>query len=437
MTTTKKPERSVLKLGLGVDVFTAARQRIAWTFDTFPHIYLSGPSGKDSGAMMHLVCEEARRRGRKVGVLFLDLEAQYTLTVEHVREMFELYADVIDPYWLAIPIHLRNAVSMMEPYWMCWDPQRLADWVRPQPKEAITDWTRFPWYTPPWTDESGRRTAMEFEEIVAEFGHWWGKGEATACFVGIRSDESLNRWRTISSRRKERFENKGFTTWKGRAVFNIYPIYDWATEDIWTYFGKTGLPYNRLYDRMHAAGLTIHQMRICQPYGDDQRRGLKLYHVIEPETWSRVVARVEGANLGALYCGKRGNILGNGKVSLPDGYTWEGYTMFLLDSLPDAEREHYKNKIAVFVQWWRDKRGIEMQDEAEPKLEAARKVPTWRRVCKVILKNDHICKGLSFGQQTSTPQAFEKYRKIMRKRRNQWGIFSDLPLNSTGPRPGH
>lgn len=30
---------------------------------------------------------------------------------------------------------------------------------------------------------------------------------------------------------------------------------------------------NRLYDLMHQAGLTIHQQRICQPYGDDQRKG--------------------------------------------------------------------------------------------------------------------------------------------------------------------
>lgn len=423
--TRSERERSLLKRGLGVDVLTAAKQRIAWVFDTFPRVYLSGPSGKDSGAMMHLVCQEARRRGRKVGVLFLDLEAQYQLTVEHVREMFELYADVIEPFWLAIPIHLRNAVSMMEPYWIAWDPSCPDIWVRSQPPQAITDWTRFSWYRPPWKDEHGRLTAMEFEEIVEEFGHWWGQGEATACFVGIRSDESLNRWRTIASDRKARLEDLVWTTWKGRSVFNVYPIYDWTTEDVWTFYGRTGLPYNRLYDLMYQAGVPLSQQRICQPYGDDQRRGLKLFSVIEPDTWSRVVARVEGANMGALYCGVRGNVLGNGKVTLPKGHTWESYVRFLLDSMPEAEREHYQNKIAVFINWWREKRGVEMMDEADPKLESARKVPTWRRVAKVILKNDHLCKGLSFGQQRSSPTAYEKYKEIMRKRRRSWGIFAD------------
>ena len=411
------------KRPLTISVLEAAQQRIAWVFDSFARIYLSGPSGKDSGAMMHLVCLEARRRGRKIGVLYLDLEAQYAITIEHVREMFALYADVIEPFWLAIPIHLRNAVSMRAPYWVAWDPERLADWVRPPPPEAITDLGSFPWYRPPWTDPNGQRTAMEFEEIVDEFGAWYGGDESTACLVGIRSDESLNRWRAICKRRKSRIENKGWTAWKGGRLVNIYPIYDWATEDIWTYFGREQLPYNRLYDRMHQAGLKLSQMRICQPYGDDQRRSLNLYHVIEPETWTRVVARVEGANQGALYAGKRGNILGNGAIEKPEGHTWESFATFLLESMPEVEADHYRDKIAVFIAWWRDKRGLTIVDEADPKIEAKRKAPTWRRICKVILKNDRLCKGLSFSQQRSTVTAYDNYKKIMRKRRDRWGIF--------------
>ena len=424
-------ERTDRKIGLGIDVLTAAQQRVAWAFDTFPHLYVSGPSGKDSGVMMHLVCLEARRRGRKVGLFYMDLEAHDPLTVAWLREMFAMYADVIDLYWLAIPIRLRNAVSMFEPYWIAWDPACVEQWVRPQPVEAITDWSRFPWYRPPWTDSNGFRVAMEFEEIYEEFGHWWAKGEAVGCFIGLRADESLTRWRALTSKRKSTLENKLWTTWKGRSVFNVYPIYDWTTEDIWTYYGKTGLPYNTFYDLMHKAGIPISQQRICQPYGDDQRRGLAMYSVIAPDLWVKLVGRVAGANMGALYCGKRGNILGNGKVMLPPGHTWESYVRFLLDSMPPVEADHYRDKIAVFINWWQEHRGMAMLDEADPKLEAARSVPTWRRVCKVILKNDHLCKGLSFGQQRSTATAYEKYKKIMRKRREKWGIFDDSAKANT------
>ena len=232
--------------------------------------------------MMHLACAEARRRGRKIGVLYIDLEAQYTCTIDHVREMVALYGDVIDLHWVALPLHLRNAVSMAEPYWICWDPEHEERWVRRPPPEATTDPSRYPFYAPPRTRRDGTRTAQEFEEFVDLFSHWYADGQATACLVGIRSDESLNRWRTIAKARKSRIEGKPWTTWKGGHVVNVYPIYDWRTEDLWTFHGRTGLPHNPLYDLMYKAGLSIHQMRICQPYGDDQRRGLAMWHVIEP-----------------------------------------------------------------------------------------------------------------------------------------------------------
>jgi predicted phosphoadenosine phosphosulfate sulfurtransferase len=398
------------KVGIGIDVLTAARNRVAWVFDNFPRIYLSGPSGKDSGAMMHIVCQEARLRGRTIGVLYVDLEAQYRVTIDHVREMFALYADVIDPHWVALPLNLRNAVSMVQPYWCCWDPEARESWVRERPDGAITDPEHYPFFS----------HRMEFEEFIEHFGHWYSEGQATACFVGIRCDESLNRWRAIVKKRKSRLKGRAWTGWRGGSLFNAYPIYDWRTEDIWTYFGRERLPYNCLYDAMCRAGLSVHQMRICQPYGDDQRRGLALYHVIEPETWARVVARVAGANSGALYAGKRGNILGNGKVDLPDGHTWESFARLLLDTLPEGEREHYDTKISIFLRWYRE-RGfpVGIPDEADAKLEAERTVPSWRRICKVILKNDRMCRGLGFSQHKSSH--YERYMARQRDRKEATG----------------
>jgi len=314
---------------------------------------------------------------------------------------------------------------MMQPYWVSWDPEERERWVRQPPTHAVTDLAKYPFYKPPWTMADGTRTAQEFEEFVEHFGHWYsGDGKvATACLVGIRSNESLNRWRAIVRSRKSRLEGKSWTAWKGSTLFNVYPIYDWRTEDIWTFHGKTGLPHNPLYDLMYKAGLSIHQQRICQPYGDDQRRGLAMWHVIEPDTWAKVVARVSGARYGALYCGKRGNILGNGHVTLPESHkTWESYVMFLLESLPAYEREHYENKIAVFRKWWLDHHGMAIIDEASYEIEAAKKAPTWRRVAKTILLNDRMCRRLSFSQQRSSETTFERYRKIMKRRREKWGI---------------
>lgn len=398
------------KKGLGVSVLVAARQRIAYVFDSFQKIYLSFSAGKDSTVMLHLVMEEAQRRNRKIGLLLIDLEAQYKLTIDHALACFSRYQSCIDPFWVSLPIALRNAVSMFEPKWLCWDPERQADWVRTPPKSAIRDESAFPFF----------HRGMEFEEFIEHFGHWYGGTSLTACFVGIRSDESLNRYRTIAGR-KSSFQNNQWTTYKSGLVYNAYPIYDWKTEDIWRYHATTKLPYNRLYDVMHQAGLSIHQQRICQPYGDDQRKGLWLYHVIEPETWGRVVARVNGANSGSLYAQESGNVLGRIKISKPDGHTWQSFANLLLSSLPPPSREQFEDKITVFLHWY-EQRGFPhgIPDEADAKMEAARQVPSWRRVCKALLKNDYWCKSLSFTMTKS--EAFKKYRKVMKNRRLKWGI---------------
>lgn len=396
------------KIGMGVNVLTAARDRIAWTFDNFPKVYVSFSGGKDSGAMTHLVMAEAIERQRKVGMLFVDLEAQYKLTIDHIQEIYDLYADHVEPYWVALPIHLRNAVSQYQPHWVCWDTGARASWVREPPSIAITDTEHFPFY----------RHAMEFEEFVPEFGKWYAQGQLTACFVGIRTDESLNRWRTIAAGRKQCMDGKRWTTWCGGPVYNVYPIYDWRTRDDWIYFAKSGKPYNRLYDRMHQAGLTIHQMRICQPYGDDQRKGLWLFHIIEPETWGRVIARVNGANQGALYAQESGNVLGNLRITKPIGHTWESFALLVLGTMPARPAEHYRNKVAVFLRWYQS-RGYPNGIPDDGPLDKSQ--PSWKRICKAILRNDYWCKGLSFSQHKSA--AYEKYLKLMNRRRREWQLI--------------
>lgn len=395
---------------LDVDVLTAARQRIAWTFDSFPRICVSFSGGKDSTVMLHLAAEEARARGRRIAVLFIDWEAQYRHTIDHVHEMLDLYRDCIDPWWIALPLTTTNACSQIDPEWTCWDPSKRDLWVREPPPEAITDPERIPfWYE-----------GITFEHFVERWGRWFSGDVATGHLVGIRAAESLNRWRTIAKRRKSRLEGKPWTAWKGGCSFNVYPVYDWKTEDVWTFHARTGLPYNRIYDRMHEAGVPPHNMRICEPYGDEQRRGLWLFHALEPATWARVCARVAGANGGALYAQERGNILGNQRIALPDGHTWRSFAMLLLDTMPETTAEHYRDKISRYVWYCTEKLHVPVPDE-QPGDTGSKDVPSWRRICKVLLRNDYWCQGLSFSAQK--PEAYERYKKIMRRNREKWGIL--------------
>ncbi len=373
------------------DVYTAACKRLDIVFKKFDKVYVSFSGGKDSGILLNLALEKAREHGRlPLDVLFIDLEAQYSHTIDYVTEMLSL--PDVRAHWICLPIHLRNAVSQIHSHWMCWDPDKKDAWVREMPTHpgVVSDPAYFDFF----------HTGMEFEDFALKFAEWFSGGDTeTACLVGIRTDESLNRFRTLRNRRKETFEDHRWSTNIAPHVYNFYPIYDWKARDIWIANGRFRFSYNKIYDLMHLAGVPPRVMRICQPYGDDQRKGLHLFKLLEPETWTRVVARVEGANFGNRYANDQG--LGYRKIVLPPGHTHKSYAKFLLSTMPPHLARHYRQKIYKFLNWWRkharETGYTRIPDIADPKLEAAKKAPSWRRVCKVLLRNDYWCLGLSFG----------------------------------------
>lgn len=394
------------KTFLNKSVLEASRERISATFDDFEKIYISFSGGKDSTVMTHLVLEEARKRGRVVGLLIIDLEAQYSNTITHIEKMVEMYEDAIDLHWFCGELLLRNAVSDFEPKWVCWDESKKASWVREKPRLA-SDLSQYDFYVP----------KMEFEELMVIFGKWYAKGEPCAAFIGIRSDESLHRYRAITAN-KEGLTHKGYkwTTKISDGLYNVYPIYDWRTEDIWVFHLKNpALPYNKIYDLMTKAGVKFSNQRLCQPFGDDQKKGLWLYHLLEPETWVKLLKRVSGVNSGALYVQEKGSVSGAGYVEKPDGYTWQEYTNFLLKSLPVKMQKHYRKRFIKFIAGWKQRGYNKIPDEAPHELEVKCWAPSWKRMARCILRNDYYCKGL--GQTQPLSEAYKKYKAIKEKRR--------------------
>ena len=390
------------------NVLEASWERISESFDMFDKLYVSLSGGKDSTVMFHLVIDEAIKRKRKVGVLIIDLEAQYQDTIKHLHELVTKYKDHIDLHWVCAELLLRNAVSNFEPKWTCWDESKKDIWVRDKPVYSA-DLSQYDFYIP----------KMEFEEFMVLWGEWYAEGE-TGAFIGIRSDESLHRYKAITSDKTGLMKrNHKWTTKVSNGLYNIYPIYDWRTEDIWVYFGKNKhLQSNSIYSKMSLAGVPISQQRLCQPYGDDQKKGLWLYHILEPETWFKLINRVSGVNSGALYVRESGNMTGNRFVTKPENMTWQEYTNLLLSSLPKKTRQNYIERFKKFIVGWKKRGYNEIPDKAPNKLEVKSWAPSWRRMARCILRNDYYCKGL--GQTQPKSEAYKKFKSIqLTKRKNK------------------
>lgn len=411
------------KIYLDKDVLTASFERLEYVFKNFDNVYFSFSGGKDSSLMLQLANIVAQKLNKKYDVLYIDLEAQYKLTIEHIEELKKL-SRIRNFYHVALPIALRNSVSILQPKWMCWDENSKELWVRDLPDDSINisnckiqDFIE----------------GEEFEEFILQFANWYQKehGGICACGVAIRANESLNRFRTIAKKIKKVMYNDIVWTTKIKYkkyldVYNFYPIYDFSTEDVWATVSKLNLKYNKIYELLYKNGVPISQQRLCQPYGDDQRNGLDQFRALEPETWEKIVNRVNGVNFGNIYC--RTTALGNLRTSKPDFMTWEEYSIYLLESIGIYNRDlmiHYYHKIRKFMLWYEKKEGIEIEDipqEADIKMESKKKAISWRRIARSLEKNDFYMRRLCFSQ---TKGDEEKLRKFMRKYQNFLSSNSD------------
>ena len=392
-----------MKVYTDKNVFDASLERIEFAFDNFDNLCVSYSGGKDSTVMIQLVNMIAKKRNRKFDVLFIDMEAQYLMTIEHRKTLKNKLECIRDFYWVCLPLSLRNAVSVFEPRWICWEKAKKDKWVREMPEFAINeDNNIFPFF----------RYAMEFEEFVPEFEKWYQEKKGGMCgsFVGIRCDESLNRFRTIVSQKKDRLKDKPWTTRNKplKNSYSIYPIYDYKTEDVWIATFNNNFEYNYVYELMYKNGLGIHQQRLCQPFGDDQKNGLDQYRAIEAENWDKLLKRVAGVNFGNIYC--RTSALGNIKSEKPQHLTWQEWALYLLESIGIYNKKlekHYAIKIKKFFKYWEEKCGCTLdmiEDEADKKMESLKIVPSWRRVARALERNDFFLTRLSFGETKSDLQ---------------------------------
>lgn len=421
-----------------MNVLEAARARLHYLFDEFDQVVVSFSGGKDSGVLLNLALYVATERNElaKFAVYHLDYEAQYQMTTEYVARVFAALPREVQRYWTCLPIKAQCATSMFQSYWQPWLEEDRDKWCRPMPDGVINS-ANFPF-------------KFHYEVSDYEYNVRFAKAisveKKTVFLIGIRTQESLHRYKAVNKfDSRNEYKEKRWSTVIAPNCVNAYPLFDWLVDDIWTANARFGWDYNRVYDLMHQAGLTPNQMRVASPFNDAAQESLKLYKTIDPQNWARFIGRVNGVNFTGLYGGT--TAMGWNSITKPPHFTWKQYMYFLLDTLPSATRENYLRKLKVSMAYWLEQGGalpvdvvaelpkdMPHQDLGKPKnnrnytteyrvvkfkeyldeidIKNPNLLPTYKRMCIAIMKNDTSCKTLGFAQ---TKQELARRKAVMEK----------------------
>ncbi len=428
------------------NVYDVLMERLKLIFEEFDNIYVSFSGGKDSGLLLNLVLDYKKKYfpQKKVGLFHQDFEAQYTVTTEYVERTFERVKEDVEPYWVCLPMAARTALSSYEMFWYPWDETKKELWVRNMPqKEYVINLENNPITT--------YRYRMHQEDLAKQFGRWYRMvhGEKkTVCLLGMRANESLQRYSGFLNK-KYGYKGECWITRQFKDVWCASPLYDWSSEDVWHANFLFDYDYNHLYDLYYMAGLKVSQMRVASPFNDYSKDSLNLYRVIDPEIWVKLVGRVQGANFASIY--GRTKAMGYRSISLPEGHTWKSYTIFLLDTLPARLRNNYVKKFKTSIEFWHktgggldeatirelERHGYQIKrngvsnytvnkktriiflgkipDDTDD-IKSTKDIPSWKRMCYCILKNDHICRFMGFGlskqQKKRVDVIRRKYKSI-------------------------
>lgn len=294
------------------NVLEESIDRISYIFDEFNEIRVSISGGKDSTVLLHLVLQEAEKRNRKIYVFFLDQEAEYQSTIEIIRE--QMKHPLVISEWYQTPIYMTNATSTTDYFLYAWGEGE--KWMREKETNSVHN----------IDGESPDRFYTFFPFIEK-------KNPKAAYLIGLRADESLNRYRAVT--KKPGYKGLMWSTITECGANRFYPIYDWGWDSIWKFIYDYNLPYNKLYDLMFWSNYSVYKMRVSNLIHEKSFKCLKDLPKFEPETYDALCNRISGIATASRYVSEK-LIFSNKK--LPKHYnSWLEFRDFLLENIPVLE----------------------------------------------------------------------------------------------------
>jgi len=297
------------------NVLDATQKRISFLFDNYDNISLSFSGGKDSTVLFHLLNEEAKIRNRKFFLYFQDQEAEYTATIDIVA--WAMSQPNVMPLWYQVPVFLTNAASHQQLFLWAWGDGE--NWVREKHPIAI------------------HSIENRYPKRFHKFNLWVGQNlrklhGRSISIIGLRAEESPDRRFVLFGEDSELF-------WLRRKnePHRAYPIIDWRYKDVWKYLIEGDFKYNKIYDKMYMMGHDIRTMRVSNLVHEKAFRCLADLQEMEPETYDKLEARLQGVHTAAIYA--KENLIYSIK-SLPENFkSWKEYKDFLLENIhPDLKK---------------------------------------------------------------------------------------------------